>query len=229
MKAIIILILSFLLFSYSISAEEKNGAVTEPAKNSEIKVLEKQINIQKKALKDELALNSDPMGKWYLLGAVLLGAVLGFLGTEISARRRRKEEQIEKQKILTDNILADSLKFLFKGKDLVGNIIEKKEQSLDPEKTSTWRATKLHSEYLKDYDEDLEGWYDRESRFHLYQLGRLKNKEITNEFDCLFLSQHKLLGQLLADCQLNTIKDAYTKHKNLLSQLVSKCSNISKV
>ncbi len=225
MKAIIILILSFLLFSYSISAEEKNGVVTEPAKNSEIKVLEKQINIQKKAL-SELSSTLGQKTEWFIVGAAAIGTLLGaVLGAWISYFLTNKSTR----DISKNNIIADSLKFLFKGKDLVGNIIEKKEQSLNPEKTSTWKATKLHSELLKDYDEDLEGWYDRESRFHLYQLERLKNKKITNEFDCLFLSQHKLLGQLLADCQLNTIKDAYTKHKNLLSQLVSKCSNISKV
>lgn len=144
MKSIIILILSFLLFSYSISAEEKNGAITEQVKESEIKVLEKQINIQKKAL-SEPSSKSGQNNEWFIVGAAVVGTLLGaalgaclsFLFTRISARDRRKEEQIEKEKIITDSIIEGCLKFIYKTGQIIDNLIYKKKSLEDAVKKAS--------------------------------------------------------------------------------------------
>ncbi len=229
MKTLIILILSFLLFSYSISAEEKNGAITEIVKNSEVKVLEKQINIQLKALKDELALRSKPMEKWYLFGAVILGAVIGFFFTEISARRRRKEEQIEKQKTLTDNIVADSLKFIFKTRDTIDNIITKKQQYLNLKETNRPAAAEFHSRLMNDCDEDLRKGFYTELNFHSFQLNRLRNQEIWKRYGNIVNVQSKLFAMLFKDDSLDDVKKTKDQWRELVKEFTSYCIEITKV
>lgn len=76
MKAIFILILSFLLFSYSINVEVKNGVITESVKNSEIKVLEKQINNQEKAFSNPVS-KLGQRNEWLIIGVAAAGTLLG--------------------------------------------------------------------------------------------------------------------------------------------------------
>jgi hypothetical protein len=225
MKAIIILILSFLLFSFSISAEGKNGVVAKPTAGSEIKVPEERINgieNQIKALQDKLAFLKSTE-KWYLFGAVLLGALLGFLGTEVSARRRLKE----KRKILTNDIIADTIKFICKTRDIANDIIVKKKDYLRLIKVDPSAETK--SLIFKNYADEMDKGFFTELNHYSFQLKRLNDQEIYNEFETLIEAYEILLEILFKDNTLDNAQIAKDKCMKLLKEFTDKCIKISKV
>ena len=146
MKVIIILILSFLLFSYSINAEEKEGTLTAPDKNVEIEVLrerinsnkeittvqlnalDEKINNQQKTLTDKIASKSESLEKRMsiYLGFVMgLLAIIGFMGfkTIRSWVRQTIESKTDEEikNFVTKEYIENLLKE--KGEDAVNTLV----------------------------------------------------------------------------------------------------------
>jgi hypothetical protein len=225
MKAIIILILSFLLFSYSISAEEKEGALTAPDKNVEIKVLKEQINIQEKALSN-LASRSGHSNEWFIVGAAAggtllgaaLGALLSFWLTNKSARNN-----------LRNNIVADCLKFVFKMRDIINNFYIDKDTYFKLKKTDIKEAEKLYSKIFREYDDAMKEGFFTELNFYSYQVKRLNDQELLKEFVSVVDAQGQLLDKLFQDSPLGDIKAELPQCRKLIEEFTTYCIDISKV
>ncbi len=121
------------------------------------------------------------------------------------------------------------MKFIFKTRDIIDNIITKKEQYIILEKTNRSAAATLHSRLMNDCDEDLRKGFYTELNFHSYQLRRLDNQKIWNKFESIVMVQGELFPMLFKDDPLDDVKKRKDQWRELVKEFTSYCIKISKV
>ncbi len=131
--------------------------------------------------------------------------------------------------ILTNNIIIDSLKFIYKTRDIISNIIIKKRQYLDLKGTNPSRANELHSKLMNESDEDLRKGFMAESFYHSFQLKRLNNQKIWELFGSIMDVQlGKLFPMLFKDDPLDKVEEVRSEWMRLTREFTSSCLEITK-
>lgn len=156
----------------------------------------------------------------------LIGAILSFVATEISAWRRRKEDEKEK----TNEIIADVVSFTFKAREMIDDLLLEKNIFLktkdrDPE------AKKRYIEFLAKRLEKISNLAVEEDSY-TFQLRRVGNKELLKKFKDLLDVQTKHLNLFRGEVE-GSIENEVTEKKSEIQRLskafIDHCIEISKI
>ena len=168
--------------------------------------------------------------EFILIGfGAILGAILSFGATEISACRQRKIEEFNKKTNLTNEIVSDTLKFIFKANDILLDVFVNKLTYLKAKETHAEEAHKKEQIMYESFDEHIKKEFFDERNFHSYQLQRLENKELWKEFATLMETLKTLIDMLLKDEMPKEYEEVDSRYKNLLKDFVSHCIEITKI
>ena len=120
------------------------------------------------------------------------------------------------------------MKFIYKTRDIISNIIIKKQQYLDFEKTNPSRAKELRSKLVQESDEDLRKGFTAELFYHSFQLKRLNNQKIWKLFGRIMDVQQELFLILFKDDSLDKVEEVKSEWMRLTGEFTSSCLEITK-
>jgi len=159
----------------------------------------------------------------------ILGAVLSYFATEISAKRRHNEDKEKNKKNTTNDIIGSCLKFLFILKDGVNDIATKKKtylllKSKFPEKAGEMEKAIYQAAYDK-----AEGGIFHELMFITYQLKRIEDSGLWKEFEAIGNAYESMINILIHDNDFKKYEEAEVIYNNKLKGFVEKCLCMTKV
>ena len=162
------------------------------------------------------------------IGAVA-GAVLSFVATELSAWRQRKFTKKERYSELSDEIIGETLKFVFKINDILNDLWVDKELWKDKEKKDPQEAKKYEQIMLRRFDEHIRTDFFSQLMFHSFQLKRLKNQTIWTKFEKL-MSTYEQLTKLIHKGEDKQIYESLDKeYKILKKDFIEYCVRTTKL
>jgi hypothetical protein len=165
-----------------------------------------------------------------LIGSII-GAVLSFFATEISAIRRRNEDKEKYNKNTTNEIIGNCLSHLFKYKDGLNDIATKKGAYLELRSKYPDKALQMEKEiHQAAYDQANSGIF-HELMINSYQLKRTGDPTLWKEFEEL-INLHEGMTNILIRDDDNDFKkysESEDIYKKKLRSFVDKCFSITRV
>lgn len=161
----------------------------------------------------------------------ILGVILSFIATEISSWRQRKHALKLKNKDLQNEVIGDSLKFLFKQNDII-NDLQTNRQLLEKLKReeSAGRVSYLKKDMLEHFDNNIKANFFSELMFHSFQLKRLDNQHLWNDFEALMNITEEIIKMYLDfDRPLSEIINKNNKYTDSKKKFIEKCLGITKI
>ncbi len=159
---------------------------------------------------------------------VLLGAMLSFVATELSASRERKLRAVEKKNEITCAIINDTVKFLFKANDILNDLWSDKEVYLRMQKEKPEEASKSGVTMFKRFDENMRKGLFSELNFYSFRLRILDDQTLWDDFEKLMMSFRDLSECLLKSKGVDEFKKFDADYKNLKKAFVEKCITTSR-
>jgi len=156
-----------------------------------------------------------------------LGAVLSFVATELSASRQRKTRDIEKKKEITNEVINDTIRFVFKANDILNDLWADKEVFIKMQKEKPEKAFGHEQIMLKRFDENMKGLFS-ELMFYSFQLKKLDDRTLWQDFERLMESFRSLTTCLLNSGSIDDCRRLDIDYKDLKKRFVEKCINTAK-
>jgi hypothetical protein len=175
-------------------------------------------------------------------GAVI-GALLSFIATELSALRQKKVSEAEKTKDETNKIIIDTCNFIFQSDDVLDNLISDKtlceelEQKIseigpkaEKERLEAKRAmVKAKLELLKECDNRTKIDFYNKFEFHSLQIKRLKDKAIWRNFELLKNSAYHCLYEIIKSDTPSKVEKLYIEYQKTQKDFLARAIEITKV
>jgi hypothetical protein len=170
------------------------------------------------------------MEKYFLIAfGASIGAVLSLVATEISARRRLKEDREKNRKTIRDEMISDCLKYVFKANDIINEI----KTNMD----SISLVRSIHPDKVGEIQKQLYGTIDSKMKEGLFvelmqvtfHVKRIGDVELNRKFEELIEIQKKVMDSLLfptGEIKFNEIDDMY---KVIFQEFVEYCINKCKI
>lgn len=159
----------------------------------------------------------------------LIGALLSFFATEITSWRQRKYSKIEKEDDLKNEIIGGALKFLFKSADVINDLWADRELLEKVKKDFPEKQSLVEQKMFKRFHANISQDFFNELNFHSFQIKRLTDRSIWQDFEKL-MNKSRELTKFLADLKpLDECKLFDVEYKNLKKDFVENCIKLTKI
>jgi hypothetical protein len=159
------------------------------------------------------------------VGYIFLGWLFGILSMLIAKWIQTKDEKKKKE----IEILAETLKYLFKTKQIYNNLLTDKSTHEKIIKEFPKESSNLERQMYENFDRDIKNNFFPELMFHSFQLKRLDDKSYWKDFENV-MNEFEALGKAVFEkSDMDSIFKRNDEINKLMSSFVGKCNSKAKV
>ncbi len=155
-------------------------------------------------------------------GAVL-GAILSLFTALVVFLLERKFSEKTRQKEKENEIIEQTLKFIFKANDILNDLWVDRELLEKTMVKSPQNAQRIEQQLFKRFDENIRNDFFKELMFHSGQIKRLKNKSFWEDFEKLNLIYQDLTKVMIDLKPKKEYEGLDNKYKELKKKFIEKC------
>jgi hypothetical protein len=159
------------------------------------------------------------------VGYLLLGWLLGILSMLISKWLQSRED---KQKMELE-ILSETLKYLFKVKQIYNNLVTDKSVLDKVIQQFPQKAANLEKQMHENFDKDIKKEFFPDLMFHSFQLKRLDDKSFWKDFERVMNEFEALGNSIVEKANEPVISEHNTRTLELMKAFIEKCNTKTKL
>lgn len=170
--------------------------------------------------------------QFLLIGfGAIVGAILSFLATELSASRQRKAGIVERNKETSTAIIEGTLKFLFRANDILNDLCSDKQLWVNKKNSAEegTLAQKYYQAMANRLDSSTSKSFFDELNYHSFRLKRLQNQNVWEDFEELMSTYAGLTKLIFKTDTVEECKEFDEKYKLLKKKFVDKCIDLTKI
>lgn len=159
------------------------------------------------------------------IGYILLGWTLGILSTLFVRWLQVREEKKKKEL----DILSDTLKYIFKIRQVYNNLLTDKNVIERVSKEYPEKIAGLETKMMERFDKELADSFFPQLMFHSFQLKRLRDQSFWKDFEYLMNKYNELTDMTIGLREKENYSERNKEMMILIKKFIDKCVSESKI